>query len=163
MIRKINIKAENKQELFEAYIKIINWTLPEQLTEAEIKVLSYLLLYNDKYYKEIKSDEVRYDLLFSSNIKKKIREEFDIEPQKFETYLNKLRKKNIIINNGLNSKVVIYITDKIGVQFEVAEKQLPKTDIETLKKEEVVEEIPELVEIPEFTSTVINDTDEDPL
>lgn len=153
MIKQINIKG-TKQEIFLVYLNTINWTLSEPLTESEIEVLSYLLYYNNMYYKEIKSDSIRYDLLFSSTIKKKIREEFNIEPQKFEVYLNKLRKKNIIIDNQLSNKVVIYLDNKLEIRFSVEEKEEPKF-IET-PVERKVEEMPE---VPEY----VTNTDEDPV
>lgn len=155
MIKQINIKG-SKQELFEVYLNTINWTLTEPLTESELKVLSYLLYYNNIYYKEIKSDSIRYDLLFSSTIKKKIREEFDIEPQKFEVYLNKLRKKNIITDNQLSEKIVIYLDNKLEVRITASEKEQLKVEA---PKEEIVVKLPELQEVPEF----INSSDEDPI
>jgi len=160
MIKPFNIKVKNKQELFLAYLKAINWTLPEQLTDSELEVLSYLVYYNNFYAAEIKSDEIRYDLLFSSSTKKKIREEFDIDSQKFETYLNKLRKKGIITNNSLSNKVVITIDDKLEIRFTMTLK-------ETTLKAEPKEDKPsfnafvdEVIEVPEV-STIGTFTDED--
>jgi hypothetical protein len=163
MVKPFNIKVKNKQELFLAYLKSINWTLPEQLTDSELEVLSYLVYYNNFYAAEIKSDEIRYDLLFSSSTKKKIREEFDIDAQKFETYLNKLRKKQVIVNNTLSKQVVITMQDKLEVRFTMSVKE------ETILKEEPKNERPsfdnfvdEVVEVPELKAiTSIDDDDLD--
>lgn len=163
MVKPFNIKVKNKQELFLAYLKSINWTLPEQLTDSELEVLSYLVYYNNFYAAEIKSDEIRYDLLFSSSTKKKIREEFDIDAQKFETYLNKLRKKQVIVNNTLSKQVVITMQDKLEVRFTMSVKEEP------ILKEEPKNERPsfdnfvdEVAEVPELKAiTSIDDDDLD--
>jgi len=151
MIKPFNIKVKNKQELFLAYLKAINWTLPEQLTDSELEVLSYLVYYNNFYAGEIKSDEIRYDLLFSSSTKKKIREEFDIDTQKFETYLNKLRKKQIIINNTLSSRVVITAEDKLEIRFTMAVKETLKTEPKE-ERPSFDNFVDEVVEIPEVST-----------
>lgn len=161
MIKPFNIKVKNKQELFLAYLKAINWTLPEQLTDSELEVLSYLVYYNNFYAAEIKSDEIRYDLLFSSSTKKKIREEFDIDTQKFETYLNKLRKKQIIINNTLSSRVVITAEDKLEIRFTMAVKETPILKAEPKEERPSFEPfVDEVVEIPEV-STISSFADDD--
>jgi len=157
MIKPFNIKVKNKQELFLAYLKAINWTLPEQLTDSELEVLSYLVYYNNFYAAEIKSDEIRYDLLFSSSTKKKIREEFDIDSQKFETYLNKLRKKSIITNNALSNKVVITMDDKLEIRFTMTLKETTLTKEDKPSFEAFVDEV---IEVPEV-STIGTFTDED--
>ena len=158
MIKPFNIKVKDKQELFLAYLKAINWTLPEQLTDSELEVLSYLVYYNNFYASEIKSDEIRYDLLFSSSTKKKIREEFNIDSQKFETYLNKLRKKGVIEGNTLSKRIVITMEDKLEVTFTMSVKEALKV---------VADERPSFdafvdgkLEVPEV-STVTSFTDDD--
>lgn len=158
MVKPFNIKVKNKQELFLAYLKAINWTLPEQLTDSELEVLSYLVYYNNFYAAEIKSDEIRYDLLFSSSTKKKIREEFDIDAQKFETYLNKLRKKGIITNNALSNKVVITMEDKLEIRFTMAVKEEPKP-IEN-ERPSFDAFVDEAVEVPELKAVTFIDDDD---
>lgn len=161
MIKPFNIKVKNKQELFLAYLKAINWTLPEQLTDSELEVLSYLVYYNNFYAAEIKSDEIRYDLLFSSSTKKKIREEFGIDAQKFETYLNKLRKKQVIVNNTLSSRVVITMEDKLEIRFTMSVQQALKVEPRDDKPsfEGFVDEVTEVPEVAEISS--MNDDDLD--
>lgn len=146
MIRPFKIKVENKQELFLAYLKTINWTLPEQLSEAELEVLSYLVTYYDSY-KEIKSDKIKFNLLFSPNVKKEIKEEFNIDTQKFETYLNKLRKKKIITTK-LHPLVVISAEELLEVRFTIEIK--PKEHIEP-EKVYIPEPEPEFTEVPEVS------------
>lgn len=112
------IPIKSKIDMYQAWILSINWTLyKNQLTTSEIAILSYILYYNEKY-KSIKEDDVRYELLFSTSVKKKIREEFSIDSQKFETYLNKLRKKGIITSsNGINPRFIVYIDNSLTVSF----------------------------------------------
>jgi hypothetical protein len=150
MIKPFNIKVKDKQELFLAYLKAINWTLPEQLTDSELEVLSYLVYYNNFYASEIKSDEIRYDLLFSSSTKKKIREEFNIDSQKFETYLNKLRKKGVIEGNTLSKRIVITMEDKLEVTFTMSVKETPKMEIPKESQQPLFKDF-EVPEIPETT------------
>jgi hypothetical protein len=157
MVKPFNIKVKNKQELFLAYLKSINWTLPEQLTDSELEVLSYLVYYNNFYAAEIKSDEIRYDLLFSSSTKKKIREEFDIDAQKFETYLNKLRKKQVIVNNTLSSRVVITMQDKLEVRFTMSVKE--PIENERPSFDNFVDEVTEVPELKAVTSIDDDDLD----
>lgn len=157
MVKPFNIKVKNKQELFLAYLKSINWTLPEQLTDSELEVLSYLVYYNNFYAAEIKSDEIRYDLLFSSSTKKKIREEFDIDAQKFETYLNKLRKKQVIVNNTLSSRVVITMQDKLEVRFTMSVKE--PIENERPSFDNFVDEVAEVPELKAITSIDDDDLD----
>lgn len=117
MKKQFNLKAENKIQIFQIWLASINWTLGKnQLTESELEILSYFLYYNDKY-KSIQDYNVRMDLLFSTTVKTKIKEEFGISTHKMETYLNKLRKKGIIINNSLDPKLVIYPDSNIQVTF----------------------------------------------
>jgi predicted transcriptional regulator len=150
MIKPFNIKVKDKQELFLAYLKAINWTLTEQLTDSELEVLSYLVYYNNFYASEIKSDEIRYDLLFSSSTKKKIREEFNIDSQKFETYLNKLRKKGVIEGNTLSKRIVITMQDKLEVTFTMSVKETLKMEIPKESQQPLFEDF-EVPEIPETT------------
>jgi hypothetical protein len=158
MVKPFNIKVKNKQELFLAYLKAINWTLPEQLTDSELEVLSYLVYYNNFYAAEIKSDEIRYDLLFSSSTKKKIREEFDIDAQKFETYLNKLRKKGIITNNALSKQVVITMEDRLEIRFTMSIKEEPKP-IEN-ERPSFDNFVDEAIEVPELKAVTFIDDDD---
>jgi len=109
----------NRVDLFKGWLNVINCTLSKKdsLTESELEILTYLLYYNDKY-KSIKEDETRFELLFSTSVKKKMKEEFNVDSQKLETYLNKLRKKGIITsNNTINPIFIIYPEDTVFISF----------------------------------------------
>lgn len=115
MTKELTIRVNNKTDLFKAYLAAINWTFANPLTESEIEVLAILMYYND-FYKEIKDNQVRSDLILSSSTKKKIKEEFDIPSQKLETYLGKLRKKEII-GNSLDSKFMVYPDGIFSIKY----------------------------------------------
>lgn len=110
--------ANDRIQLFQGFLGSINWTLGDNaLTESELLILSYLLYYNDKY-RSITDEETRNELLFSTSVKKKIKEEFKVDSQKLETYLNKLRKKGVITaNNTISPKFIIYPEDKVFISF----------------------------------------------
>lgn len=117
MIKKFNIPVTEKIQIFQVWLASINWTFGKnQLTEAELEMLSYFLYYND-VYKTIKEKEVRMDLLFSTTIKNKIKKEFSVSTHKMETYLNKLRKKNVIEKNIIDDRFIIYPGDSLEVSF----------------------------------------------
>jgi len=117
MIKNFNIPITKRIQIFQVWLASMNWTLGiNQLTEAELEIFSYLLYYNDQY-KSIQDHNLRMDLLFSTTIKKKIKDEFNIPTAKFETYLNKLRKKGVLDKNSINPKFIIYPEDKLQVSF----------------------------------------------
>lgn len=102
MNKSLTIKLKKKIELIQAYLSAVNWTLgSNQLTLQELEVLSYFV-YFDQQYLQITDPNVRYELLFSTNVKKKIKQQFNLNTTKLETYITKLRKKGIITNNQLN-------------------------------------------------------------
>ena len=114
-----NYIITNRVDLFKGWLNVINCTLSKKgsLTESELEILTYLLYYNDKY-KSITEDETRFELLFSPSVKRKMKEEFNVDSQKLETYLNKLRKKGVIAsNNTINPKFIIYPEDTVFISF----------------------------------------------
>lgn len=117
MNKRFNIPVTERIQIFQVWLASINWTLgPNQLTEAELEIFSYLIYYNDKY-KSVKEYSIRMDLLFSTTIKNKIKEEFGIPTHKLETYLNKLRKKECIKNNSIDERFIIYPDSSLEVTF----------------------------------------------
>lgn len=154
MIKKFNIPVKEKVQVFQVWLGAINWTLgANQLTDSELEIFSYLLYYNDKY-KSITEHDVRMDLLFSTTIKNKIKQEFNIATHKLETYLNKLRNKGFITNNSLTERFLIYPESSIEVTFTCfmeVEKPAPKNPEPPVQQLPV--EMPADTEVPEFTQT----------
>jgi hypothetical protein len=166
MIKNFNIPVEERVQLFQIWLASINWTLgPNQLTQAELEILSYFIYYNDKY-RSIKENDVRMDLLFSTTIKSKIKKEFNINTHKLETYLNKLRKKNVIENNSINERFIIYPEQSLQVQFNSSlQAETPQEDIKpandkpTAEVNEPIQPI-EVEDSSDSTSSVVDDLDE---
>lgn len=158
MTKSFEIKANTRIELFQFWLAACNWTLGKNsLTESELKILSYFLYYNDKY-KSIQDLETRFELLFSNSIKKKIKEEFGVESQKLETYLNKLRKKGVITStNSINSSFLIYPENKIILSYNFinSHNTISTPHLDT----QVPEPITNIVSSEEFTE-IINTTEE---
>jgi hypothetical protein len=148
--------ASDRIGLFQGWLGAMNWTLgKDSLTESELKILSYFLYYNDKY-KSITEEETRYELLFSNSIKKKIKEEFKVDSQKLETYLNKLRKKKAITaNNYINPRFVVYPEDTVIVSYTF------KLNSPRIEQQVVIPEVQPTVETydtPVYEQPVIVDT-----
>lgn len=163
MVKNFNIPVQERIQLFQVWLASINWTLGKsQLTQAELEILSYLIYYNDKY-KTIKEADVRMDLLFSTTIKSKIKKEFDVSTHKLETYLNKLRKKNVIENNSINERFIIYPEQSLQVQFNSSlQAETPQEDTKTANDKptaEVNEPIQpiEVEDSSDSTSSVVED------
>jgi hypothetical protein len=143
MIKKFNIPVKEKVQVFQVWLGAINWTLGvNQLTDSELEIFSYLLYYNDKY-KSITEHEVRMDLLFSTTIKNKIKQEFNIVTHKLETYLNKLRNKGFIVGNSVPERFLVYPESSIEVTFTCfMEVQTPKVEVKVEELEIPTEQIP---------------------
>ncbi len=116
MTKDLTIQVNNKIELLQGYIAAVNWTLgSNMLTESEVITLSYLMYYNEVYFSIDR--EFRGDLLFSNTVKKKIKQEFNLEGVKLDTYIGKLRKKGIIVNNNLISIFDIKVEDALSIKY----------------------------------------------
>jgi hypothetical protein len=148
MIKKFNIPVKEKVQVFQVWLGSINWTLGvNQLTDSELEIFSYLLYYNDKY-KSITEHEVRMDLLFSTTIKNKIKQEFNIVTHKLETYLNKLRNKGFIVGNSVPERFLVYPENSIEVTFTCfMEVQTPKVEVKVEELEIPTEQIPVEIQV----------------
>jgi hypothetical protein len=148
MIKKFNIPVKEKVQVFQVWLGSINWTLGvNQLTDSELEIFSYLLYYNDKY-KSITEHEVRMDLLFSTTIKNKIKQEFNIVTHKLETYLNKLRNKGFIVGNSVPERFLVYPESSIEVTFTCfMEVQTPKVEVKVEELEIPTEQIPVEIQV----------------
>lgn len=153
MVKNIKIPLNKRIEIFQAWLYAVNWTLGDnKLSDSELEILSYFLYYNDKY-KTIIEDDIRGELIFSTGIKKKIKAEFEIDSQKLETYLNKLRKKGIINNNVINPSLMVYPGKdlKVVYDFSIVEQYnnfVPEPEVEEeedIEEDELIDE--ELFEV----------------
>lgn len=111
------IPIKKELDFYQVFILLINWSFGKnKLTDSEIEILSYLMYYNNMY-KDIKNYKIRWKLILSSSIKNEIKENFKINSQKFENYINKLKKKKIINNNELIPILNVYYQPKFKVIF----------------------------------------------
>jgi hypothetical protein len=107
-IKTYNIDVDDELYIYQAYASAVNWMLGDKmLSSIELEILSYFLYYNNKY-KNIDDMETRSEFLFSSSTKKKIRDQFGINSQKFDNYLNKIKKKGVIVEDKIMDMFVIY-------------------------------------------------------
>lgn len=101
VLQTIKLDIKTPIDFFKVLLAIRNWTLQEKsLTETELVIYAALMMYDNKY-NDVKDEEIRRELLFSSITKKKILKDLNITSSKLETYLNKIRKKGLITENGL--------------------------------------------------------------
>jgi len=161
MIKKFNIPVKEKVQVFQVWLGSINWTLGvNQLTDSELEIFSYLLYYNDKY-KSITEHEVRMDLLFSTTIKNKIKQEFNIVTHKLETYLNKLRNKGFIVGNSVPERFLVYPESSIEVTFTCfMEVQTPKAEVKVEELEIPTEQIPVEIQVNAAVDVQLDEYDD---
>lgn len=163
------IKSGSELELYINYLKSINWIIEPSLTDSEIQILAFIMLYNNKY-SEISDKEKRFKFIFSSSIKKELRDEFNISSSKLETYLNKLRAKGALTSDNILEDVFcINLSEGILISFHLSnnadavELTSHKEDVSAFKevpKEQITEEISIEGEIEEERApTIIIESD----
>lgn len=98
MKNPVIITAEVTKEQFTRHYLVL-WNGMLHLTEKELDLLEALV---NKYIElnVIKDRKYRYDLLFSSQILKEIRNKIGMKEQAFNNYKCALRNKGIIITDG---------------------------------------------------------------
>ena len=107
MKREIKLGFNSEQKLFRAYVELLQPLFKLRSREAE--VFSQLL-----YYNYLKRDIVnltdRFELIFSSKNKKVIMSNLSIKDSILQNTLSVLRKKNLIVNNEVPTKYLVYPT-----------------------------------------------------
>lgn len=99
-----SLVLKNRQQFFHSWLTILQPFL--KLRKREIDVLSKILYYNYEIGKDIKNEDLKYELLFSSKIRKQIAKEIGIKDCDFGNILSTLRKKSMIINNRINPSII---------------------------------------------------------
>jgi hypothetical protein len=97
-VKKIKVKGDP----YNAYVQIISTIF--SLTPLEQKVTAELLRKYEELLLEA-SVNIANEILFSTRISKEIREKLDLKEATYNNIKSSLVKKNIIINNGLNSNI----------------------------------------------------------
>lgn len=76
------------------------------MTAKEIDVASILLENYVDIKRKVVDESIVNSILFSSEYRRKIKEQLKLKGDYFDVLLNKLRKHNVILNNKLNERVI---------------------------------------------------------
>lgn len=82
-----------------------------KLPPREMDVIACFLKHRYELSKVIRDDELLDKVVFSEDVKKKIRKECNIKTQHFQVVLSKLKKSGIIKDNKINKKFIPNIED----------------------------------------------------
>jgi hypothetical protein len=77
-----------------------------KLTDREMDVITSFVKYRFELSKKINDSEILDKVLFSDDIRKKIREENGLTLAHFQVIMGKLRKNKVIIDNKINSRFI---------------------------------------------------------
>src|SRR5690606_26853431 len=104
----INVQTlkSTEENFFWYYLTVLQPFL--NLRKQEVQVLSKLLYYRYRIMTQnnISNEIIVNDLLFGTQYRKKIRADLGLEDYSFNNILTSLRKKNIVIENSLNNKII---------------------------------------------------------
>lgn len=105
-MKNINVQSikTNEAKFFKVWLTILQPFL--KLRNQELDVLAKLLYYRYTIAKQVKNKEIVDQLLFNTTTRKKIKQELKIQDYSFNNTLTALRKKGLIVNNSINSKVI---------------------------------------------------------
>lgn len=105
-MKNINVQTlkVDERKFFVMWLMLLQPFL--KLRDQERQVLASLLYYRHTIEQQVKNKSIIDELLFNTKTRKKIREELDIESYSFNNILSSLRKKKLIVNNSLNTKVI---------------------------------------------------------
>lgn len=76
------------------------------MTYREIDVAALLLEKYVEIRKKVTDENIANSILFSTETRKKIKEQLALKGDYFDVLLNKLRKHNVIIGNKINEKIL---------------------------------------------------------
>lgn len=105
-MKSINVQTlkVDEKKFFMVWLTLLQPFL--NLRDQEKKVLAALLYYRYTIEQQVKNKVIADELLFNTKTRKKIKEELEIESYSFNNILSSLRKKKLIVNNTLNSKII---------------------------------------------------------
>ena len=137
--RKVISLPTNSKKIYRQILAFMNFML--NLTPQERNVLAELISLNNEY--EALPPEKRAKFILSTDVRKEIREDLDIQEKQFNVIISKLRKKSmfnkpLIDDNNILHSELQFKPDSDGFRIEV---NLVMTA--EVKKQEVKEEIKE--------------------
>ena len=77
-----------------------------KLPPREMDVIACFLKHRYELSKVIRDDELLDKVVFSEDVKKKIREECNIKVQHFQVIMSKLKKSGVVKDNKINKKYI---------------------------------------------------------
>jgi hypothetical protein len=114
------------------------------LTPQERDVLAELISLNNEY--EALPEDKRAKFILSTDVRKEIREDLDIQEKQFNVIISKLRKKTMFNKPLIDDKNILhpelhYKPDNDGFRIEVnlVMTAIPKKEIEEVKEKEIKE------------------------
>lgn len=116
-IQSINIEEES---FFKLWLTLIQPYL--KLRNKEADVLAKFIEYRFEISKRVKDEEEINFILFSTKIRNKIVDELDISNPALNNMISALRKKNYIVKNSINKKLIPnieYDTDNFKLIYNV--------------------------------------------
>ena len=91
------------------------WEPFHKLTKREIDVAATLVKIRYELSKVVKDETLLDKLIMSEDIKKRVREECNIQTQHFQVIMSNLRKNKVIENGKINPKFIPNITEENGM------------------------------------------------
>lgn len=105
-MKNVNVQTLNvdERQFFKVWLTLMQPFL--KLRDQEIKVLAALLYYRHNIQEEVKNKAIIDELLFNTKTRRRIKDELELESYSFNNILSSLRKRKLILNNSLNSKII---------------------------------------------------------
>lgn len=100
----VGVKTPLNREFFRHWLSFL--TPIHKLTEKDADILASFLYKRHILSQSINDDDILDSVIMSTQIRKEIREEFDMSSAYFQVVLNKLRNKGIIVNNKIIKKFI---------------------------------------------------------
>jgi len=118
--RKVISLPTNSTKIYRQILAFMNFML--NLTPQERDVLAELVSLNNEY--DALPEDKRAKFILSTDVRKEIREDLDIQEKQFNVIISKLRKKNMFGKPLINDKNILhpelqFKPDKDGFRIEV--------------------------------------------
>lgn len=141
--RKVISLPTNSKKIYRQILAFMNFML--NLTPQERNVLAELISLNNEY--EALPPEKRAKFILSTDVRKEIREDLDIQEKQFNVIISKLRKKSmfnkpLIDDNNILHSELQFKPDSDGFRIEVNLVMTAEVKKQEVKKEVKEEKIP---------------------
>lgn len=103
---EVKLPLKSELQIYNAYLKTVNWMRKKQLSNKEMEVMSYFMYYNNKF-KDL-PDDIKQEVLISKKIKTEIRDLLGMKPVVFDNYYKCLRDKGVIKDGKIIKSLQVY-------------------------------------------------------